>query len=108
MINIIISCLRKIINKNILFTSRDKIVDYSLVSKELVDSNTLKEDMVNIIENRKDIVNYLYNDLIYNIYPIIINGDLYGSIIVYSNNEVTDKDIYYINFCKKFLENYLE
>ena len=106
-ISILIKCLRKIINKNVLFTSKDEIIDYSLMSKETLNNKELNEVMVNMIENRKDVINYVHNKLIYSIYPLIINGDLYGSIITYGNNDIND-DLNVINFGKKFLENYLE
>ena len=107
-INIMLSCLKKKINKNILFTSRDRIVDYILVNKEKIDNLSLNEDFMNIIENRKDITNYLYKNLLYSIFPIVINGDLYGSLIVVSNLDINKDEINIISFCRMFLENYLE
>jgi len=106
-INILLNCLKKTINKNILFTSRDKIIDYAYINKDIVSDKVLNEDMVNIIENRKDIYEYHYNDKIFSIYPLIINGDLYGSLIIYGNFW-NNNEISMIEFVRKFLENYLE
>ena len=96
-------CIKKILNKNILFTSRDKIIDYSLLNKEILNSDILSYEDANIIENRKSSI----NDEKY-IDPIIVNGDLYGSLILFSNDKVNDNDINIIKFVKLFLENYLE
>lgn len=107
-INNMLSSLRKKIDKNILFTSRDKIIDYKLLNKEKIDSLSLNEDIMNIIEKRGDVVNYNYKDLIYSIFPLIINGDLYGSLIINSNTIINKEEKEIISFCKMFLENYLE
>ncbi len=107
-ISIILKTLRKSINMNILFTSRDKIIDYALINKEIINNNELNEDMMNIIENRKDIVEYVYNDLLYYINPLVINGDLYGSLIVYGNSRINDKHMEIIKYTQKIFENYLE
>ena len=101
----ILNCLKKKIGKNIFFTSRDKIIDYCLVNKMDL---SLNEDIMNIIENRKVVVNYSYKDLLYNVFPLVINGDLYGSLIIVSEIDITKEDIDIISFCKMFLENYLE
>ncbi len=102
----LISVLKKTINKNIFFTSRDKIIDYSLVNKN--DKIELNDVLMNIIDNRKELVNYEYNGVIYSIFPLIINGDLYGSIIVNGTDDINNHNIELIRFSKAFLENYLE
>ena len=63
---------------------------------------------MNIIENRKEVINYINKDLLYTFEPIIINGDLYGGIIVYDDKQINDKELEIIRFSKLFLENYLE
>ncbi len=104
----LLNCLRKSINKNILLSSRDKIIDYSLINKEKIDNLLLSEEIMNIIENRKDIINYLYKNMIYSVFPLIINGDLYGSLIIYSNLDINGNESKIIEFSKLFLEKYLE
>ena len=106
-INLIINLLKKTINKNILFTSRDKIIDYVLLNKEKIDNIVLNKEIINIIESRKDMVISI-NSLFYNINPLIINGDLYGSLIVYSKEEINNKELDIVHYTKLFLENYLE
>lgn len=114
-INIVINLLKKTINKNILLTSRDRIIDYALLNKELINNIVFTKEIMNIIENRKDVVSDYNNigilnnkDLSYSISPLIINGDLYGSLIVFSDNRITNNEIDIILYTKAFLENYLE
>ena len=105
-INIFINCLKKIIKRNVLYTSRDKIVDYATYDK--IENQELSEELVNIIENRDEVNNYSYHSMLYNIYPLIIKGDLFGSIVVYGDKRIDDKYLELIRFSRRFLENYLE
>ena len=107
-IHLIINCLKKGLNKNVLFTNRDLIVDYALVNKEKIDNVELNNQLMNIIENRKDVINFSVNNMLYSIYPLIIKGDLFGSLIIYSNQEIKENEINIIKFSKMFLENYIE
>lgn len=104
----LLNCLRKSINKNILLSSRDKIIEYSLINKEEKENLLLSEEIMNIIENRKDIINYSYKGLVYSMYPLVVNGDLYGSLIIYSNLDINSNESKIIEFSKLFLEKYLE
>ena len=106
-VNIIINILRKTINKNILFTSRDKIIDYSLLNKGKIDNFVLNNEIINIIESRKEMIINI-NGLFYNVNPLIINGDLYGSLVIYSEEEINNKEKDIMGYTKLILENYLE
>lgn len=99
----LLNCLKKKIKNNVYLTSRDKIIDYSLINKE--NNFVLNEDIMNIIENRKDKINDV--DMC-SVFPLIVNGDVYGSLIISSDKEIYDIDIAMISLCKMFLENYLE
>ena len=107
-VSVLLNCIRKTINRNVLLTTRSEIIDYSLNSKFEIGKKELSKNIMNIIENRIDVVNINSNNLLYNIYPLIINGDIYGSLIIYDNNELNSSDISIIKFSKTFLENYLE
>ena len=54
------------------------------------------------------LVNYGYLEGIFSIFPLIINGDLYGSLIVSGNTDTSNYDLGIIRFSKLFLEKYLE
>lgn len=107
-ISYLLKCIRKTINKNVLLTSRDEIIDYSLNNKEKIDKKELSKDIVDLIERRKEVINFKLKEYLYNIYPVIINGDLYGSLIIYDFDEIRDTEAEIIKFSKMFLENYLE
>ena len=115
-IHLLLLLIRKELNKNVLFTSREKLIDSCLLNKEKISNINLDNSLINIIENRKEVLN---NDKEINltkdinmssslISPLIINGDLYGSLIIYSDNKINDNDTNIIKFVKTFLENYLE
>ena len=103
-----LSCLKKKLNKNVVITSRDKIVDVSLINKEMLKKISLTDEVINIIETRVINLNKKIKEFIYNIFPLIINGDLYGSLIVIGNITISDNEKGIIEFSKMFLENYLE
>ena len=103
----LINCLKKSISKNILFTNREKIIERALINKDKFNIE-LNEELMNIIENRKEIVNISRNNLIISVFPLIVNGDLYGSLIVYGDSEISNNELNIIWFSKMFLENYLE
>ena len=112
----IVHCLKKYLKKNIIITSRDSIIEYDLLNNKKLNKITLNEEVMNIIEKRKTVIssntklniiekNYSSS---YIISPIIIKGDIYGSIIIFGEDEITNKDIYIIEFINVILENYLE
>ena len=104
-------CIKKLLNKNILFTSREKIIDYVLLGKEVLDNVSLSNEVMHIIENRKEVYNEnnsMFNSPFSIISPLIVNGDLYGSIILFGEDEINNTDTTIMKFVKLFLENYLE
>lgn len=113
-INIFVNTVSKYLNKNVLFTSKEKIISYSLINKEKIEKITLDSDIKEIINNRKSVDNnsnfklFNYDNYNYIIHPLIINGDIFGSIMIYSKEIISDKDINLFAFSKMFLENYLE
>ena len=113
-INLFIYMTSKYLNKNILFTSKEKIISYRLVNKEKIEKIELDDNIKEVINNRKSIDNNsnlrLFNNekYYYIISPLIINGDLFGSIILYSLDEIRDNDKQIFAFSKMFFENYLE
>ena len=114
-ISIIIKSIKKILKKSVLFTSRNYIVESVLINKDIPINKILNDEIVNIIDNRKKDVLCKKNLLVgnnnvmqYYISPLIINGDVYGSIILFSEEEISKNDILIIDFVSVILENYLE
>ena len=109
-INKLLNSLKKLLKCSILYTSKDYIVDYALLSKDNISNNNLPDEIVNIINKREDLVVSNYPTLLgyslYRISPIIVNGDLHGSLIYLGTDLVNYDSI--TMFIKIFLENYLE
>ncbi len=109
----LLCCMGKYLNRNILLTSKDQIIYYFLLNKEKINSLSLDNNIINIIEERKcissnDMRVKVFSNYSYIINPIIINGDLFGSIILYGEKELNSCDKEIICFCQMFFENYLE
>ncbi len=113
-IHILLNCLNKFLNINIYFTSRNMIIDYALNKSEKLENNELSDELKEIIEKRKvciknnvKLLEKSENDY-YILFPLIINGDLKGSIFLSSKKEINDIERKIIEFTLKFLEIYLE
>ena len=116
----VITCLLytigRSLNKNVLYTSREKIIDAYLKGKKSLSSDELSNSLIRLIENRKMVKNNLGKFTITDelievaslICPLIINGDLVGSIILYDEEDISSIDEEIMAFSKNFLENYLE
>ena len=112
-IKILLNSIGKETKKHVLFTSKDKVIDGNV--KNIADM-TLSEYTVDVLFKRQSVAKYkdmvnlfgMDEELAYIIEPLIINGDLIGSIILYSNEEIDNKDKYIMQFSKRILENYLE
>jgi len=108
--------LAKAFNRNVLFTSREKVIDYYLKNKEVLQSMALNNEIIHVLENRKVItsdilkINFfnMEEDISYIICPLIINGDLIGSIMMYGSCDITTSEKNTLDIFKLFLENYLE
>ena len=117
----VVSCLLyslgKTLNRNVLFTSRDKVIDYYLYHNEENKIIELNDNIIKLIEEREVITSDVTNNILldkedsnlhYVISPLVINGDLIGSIIIYGKEILNKKDNEIVIFSKSFLENYLE
>lgn len=114
LINILLSSINKILNKNILISSKDKIINYVLTDNIIINTD-LHPNITKIIEKRELYVSSDMNKIVlfdesisYLINPIIINGDLIGSVIIFDNYHIDNNDINISNIIKNFLENYIE
>ncbi len=104
--------LGKYLRKNIFFTSKERIISYYNINGEVIDNLELDSSIIELILKRKNTnnsnSNYNFLNKYYEINPIIINGDLLGSIICFSNNEINDIDRMFLKFSSLFFEKYLE
>lgn len=101
---IIANLLRETLNKDILITDKDK---YIIGTKHEFIDKKISNELLEILENRQMIIqkskdqNTLIN-------PIIINGDVIGSIIVISKEEITENQIKTVTLLTNFLIKYIE
>lgn len=101
---IIANLLRETLNKDILITDKDK---YIIGTKHEFIDKKISDELLEILENRQMIIqkskdqNTLIN-------PIIINGDVIGSIIVISKEEITENQIKTVTLLSNFLIKYIE
>ena len=113
-----IDVLSDISLKNVLITNRDKVImcsenkKYDYLNKEISDDisyfmnnrktiSTKQEQSLEIIKNISITTNYLVN-------PIINNGDILGSIILFGNGKIVEKDIISTSIISKLIVNYID
>lgn len=104
------------IKKNILITSKEKIVNAYLVDRHNYVDIVLSDYALNLIKKRKYVYNSiskvnLFNreeEISYVVSPFLANGDLIGSIIVFGDDDFTKEELKLIGFSTRFLEKYLE
>lgn len=61
----------------------------------------INEGEIKLIENNEDNTNYA-------IFPIIANGDIFGSIVMTSKKQIDDINLNIIKTASKFLSNHIE
>ena len=101
---IIANLLRETLKKDILITNKDK---YIIGTKHEYIDKKIPNELLEILENRQMIIqkskdqNTLIN-------PIIIKGDVIGSIIIISNEEIEENQIKTVTLLSNFLIKYIE
>ncbi|MBR3229894.1 MAG: AbrB/MazE/SpoVT family DNA-binding domain-containing protein [Bacilli bacterium] len=101
---IIANLLRETLKKDVLITNTDK---YIIGTKHEYINKKITNELLEILENRQMIIqkskdqNTLIN-------PIIINGDVIGSIIIISKEEIEENQIKTVTLLSNFLIKYIE
>ena len=101
---IIANLLRETLKKDVLITTKDK---YIIGTKHEYIDKKIPNELLEILENRQMIIqkskdqNTLIN-------PIIINGDVIGSIIIISKEEIEENQIKTVTLLSNFLIKYIE
>jgi len=113
-LEILIKSVSKVIKKDVLITTKDKVIissDKKYKDIELSNSIISKIEKRDIFSSLIPTKISLFNDIIevaYIVKPIILMGDVIGSIVVFSKDAIESIDVECINIIEKFLEFYLE
>lgn len=113
--NIIVSSLNYYLKFNVFLTDKDKYISISGSLKNKYLNKEISKEIQSIIEKRTPILfsqkalkltetNQEQGNFIIN--PIIVNGDAFGALIIYSEKEVIDNTI--PNLLTMVLSKYLE
>ena len=101
---IITNLLKETLKKDVLITDKDK---YIIGTKKEYLNKKISNELLEILDNRQMIIqkstdqNTLIN-------PIIVNGDVIGSIIIISNEKITENQIKTVSLLSNFLIKYIE
>ena len=108
--NAITKSINQITNKIVLITDTNNVV--SISGKSEWKNKKLSDNILNIIKLRKKVLkkdNMFDNDEYnYLLEPININGDLIGSLIIASKEEIKEIDKYIAILGVKIINNYIE
>ena len=117
LLNNYVEVLEDITLNNVLITNRDKVIsvrkskEYDYLNREIGSIiNKVIESKQDIKSNEKEKIEIIYNNEIttnYYISPILNNGDVLGTIIVFGNNNVDEKIINSVDVIKKLIVNYI-
>ena len=113
--NTIVNTLN-IFNDEIMITDTSTIISYSGKCKNEYLNQNVNIEFFKLLESRKkyveekNIINITNIDIkkSYIIEPLILNGDLIGSLILLSNNSITKEKEKLVDFASKILINYIE
>lgn len=94
--------LKDLLQANIIVTDKDKII-----IEEGKKNNQLPKEILSIIRLRKSEIRKIDKQNFY-IKPIIVNGDITGSIIIKTNKEIDKFIINTVETMAKFLIKYIE
>ena len=115
MSNTIVNTLN-IFNDEIMITDTSTLISYSGKCKNEYLNQNVNIEFFKLLESRKkyveekNIINITNIDIkkSYIIEPLILNGDLIGSLILLSNNSITKEKEKLVDFASKILINYIE
>ena len=113
----IIDSVFSVINKEIIITDMSNIMELSSSLKNVFFNKELSVEYQNMLSKREKIIqksskNLCITDQIvdysYIVNPMIVNGDLIGSIVLLSKDTITNNDIIVVDIITKILTKYIE
>lgn len=113
----IVSAINSIINENVIITDNERVIAVSGYMKDLINKN-ISNEYSKLINERKQIIvkNMVDIKLIdeeikgsYGMVPIIVNGQLIGSIVILSENRsIRESEFDILKVISSFFTKYLE
>lgn len=113
-----IKVISDLTSNDIIITDRDKVIsstkklEEKLLNKKISEYiNDLIEDRSNFLSNDMKEMEFVENEKIkknYYFIPLIIDSDVVGSIIMFSNKEIDENTKLILDICSKILVNYIE
>ncbi len=113
----IIDSVFSVINKDIVITDMSNIVELSPSLKNVFLNKELSVEYQNMLSKREKIIQKSSKNLCitdqtvnysYIVNPMIVNGDLIGSIVLLSKDTITNNDIIVLDIITKILTKYIE
>lgn len=113
----IIDSVFSIINKDIIITDMSNIVELSPSLKNVFLTKELSVEYQNLISKREKVIQKTSQNLLvtdqsiqqsYIMNPLIVNGDLIGSIVLFSKETITNSDLIVLDIITKILIKYIE
>lgn len=113
----IIDSVFSVINKDIIITDMSNIMELSSSLKNVFFNKELSVEYQNMLSKREKIIqksskNLCITDQIvdysYIVNPMIVNGDLIGSIVLLSKDTIINNDIIVVDIITKILTKYIE
>ena len=113
----IIDSVFSIINKDVIITDMSNIVELSPSLKNVFLTKELSVEYQNLISKREKVIQKTPQNLLvtdqsiqqsYIMNPLIVNGDLIGSIILFSKETITNSDLIVMDIITKILIKYIE
>jgi AbrB family transcriptional regulator (stage V sporulation protein T) len=115
--DIITESLAQCIDKTVIITDMNNIISTFGSLKNNFSNKECSNEYINLIETRSKIIDYkksnikITNEIVscsHIIYPLILRGDLIGSIGIISDTTIDHTDINLIEFATKILLKYVE
>ena len=112
----IIDSVFSIINKDIIITDMSNIVELSPSLKNVFLTKELSVEYQNLISKREKVIQKTPQNLLvtdqsiqqsYIMNPLIVNGDLIGSIVLFSKETITNSDLIVMDIITKILIKYI-
>ena len=111
--------INKVLLKEVLITDRDKVISSSGNLKSKYQGKNISKYLEEKLANRETVIEKSVKEVefvdgqiekcSYTIYPIIMNGDAIGTVVIFTvSDSITDIEVKMANMASKFLGKHIE